>query len=512
MKSIASDVKVPEYNFDKSRIPFRYTFFNPLSININPNGEYVISISNSGKLSFGNNIYNLDRQNNIPKEVLNNLPKKMRGQILNNESEIILERDRLSIYHYKKDDWETWADPMIFPILDDIFMLERMRLADFAALDGAISNIRLWTIGNIEHKILPNKPAIDRLRQILASNQGGGTMELVWGPELTFKESATDVHKFLGSSKYEAPLNAIYAGVGIPPSMTGQSGSGKTGFTNNALSLKTLIERLEYGRMLLVDFWTKEIEMVRQSMGFRYPAEIMFDQMSISDENAEKALLIQLSDRNIISDEMVIEKFKGNPEIERSRIKKENEDRENGDLPEKAGPFHNANFDKEMQKLDKQLKHNEKINKDRMASKPPGQNGRPIKKKDSTTRKQRSVKPRSSASISETIKWVNNSWDIISELVNSAFLHSIGKKHLRQLSKSEIKDLEFTKIDVLCNLKVYENVSEQDIIYLLSKGCISPKDFIQTIENKGITLDRIGLEDFRMEVLSSYTEYILRDF
>ncbi len=272
-----------------------------------------------------------------------------------------------------------------------------------------------------------------------------------------------------------------------------------------------VIERLEYGRMLLVDFWTKEIEAVRQAMGFRYPAEVMFDQMSIADENAEKALLIQLSDRNIISDEMVIERFKGNAEIERSRLKKESEDRENGELPEKASPFHNANFNKDMQKLDKQLKHNEKINKDRMAAKPAAPNGRPIKKKDTTTRKKRSVKPRSSASIAETIKWVNNSWDIVSELVNSAYLASVNKKHLRQLSKAEIKELESVKIDVLTNLPILENASDNTVISILAKAYKAPKDFIESLENQEITLDRIGLEDFRLEVLSSYSEYILGD-
>ena len=49
--------------------------------------------------------------------------------------------------------------------LDDIIMLEKMRLADMSALDGAISNIRLWTIGNLDHKILPNKAAINKLKR-----------------------------------------------------------------------------------------------------------------------------------------------------------------------------------------------------------------------------------------------------------------------------------------------------------------------------------------------------------
>ena len=112
--------------------------------------------------------------------------------------EIPLDKDKFMMYHYKKDDWNVWSNPMIYAILDDIVMLEKMKLADLAALDGAISNVRLWRIGDLDHKIIPTKAAINKLRDILASNVGGGTMDLVWGPEIDFKESSTQVYKFLG--------------------------------------------------------------------------------------------------------------------------------------------------------------------------------------------------------------------------------------------------------------------------------------------------------------------------
>ena len=89
-------------------------------------------------------------------------------------------------------------------------MLEKMKLADMSALDGAISSIRLWRLGDFEHKVLPTKAAIDKLRNILASNVGGGTMDMVWGPELDFKESNTQIYKFLGTEKYQPELNSIF--------------------------------------------------------------------------------------------------------------------------------------------------------------------------------------------------------------------------------------------------------------------------------------------------------------
>lgn len=52
-----------------------------------------------------------------------------------------------------------------------------------------MSKIRLWTIGNLDgddfHKwIIPTKAAIDKLRDMLSKNINGGTLDIVWGPDL----------------------------------------------------------------------------------------------------------------------------------------------------------------------------------------------------------------------------------------------------------------------------------------------------------------------------------------
>ena len=56
-------------------------------------------------------------------------------------------------------------------------------------------------------------------------------------------------------------------------------------------------------------------------MGFRFKAHVQFDQMTLSDEAAEKNLLIQLADRDIISHETLLERFKEIPQIEISGSK-----------------------------------------------------------------------------------------------------------------------------------------------------------------------------------------------
>jgi hypothetical protein len=252
-------------------------------------------------------------------------------------------------------------------------------------------------------------------------------MELVWGPELSFMESSTDVHIFLGSEKYTSVLNSIYAGLGVPPTLTGMAGNGG-GFTNNFISLKTMLERLQYGRDMLVRFWEKELELVRQSMGFRYKAHIQFDQMTLSDEAAEKNLLIQLADRDIISHETLLERFKEIPQIENIRLKRELTKRDTAG-PDKAGPFHNPNHKQELEKIDKQGKIAEKtakVKEKNAPKKPPEQNGRPLLKKDDGPRQKRHENPKSKPGVAELVIWADDAWDKVSGIIKAAYLQTSG--------------------------------------------------------------------------------------
>lgn len=501
MKALSNDIKVEVPNMTKNQIPWRYNFFNPLTVKMK-DGNLSLFMGLQNFSITTNTFFDKFQHGNIPNHVLETLPTNVKKSLQRGEKEIPLENERLGVFYYKKDDWKQWANPMIYAILDDIIMLEKMRLADLSALDGAISNIRLWTLGDLEHKILPNKSAINKLRDILASNVGGGTMELVWGPELSFKESSTDVHKFLGSEKYNSVLNSIYAGLGVPPTLTGMASNGG-GFTNNFISLKTMLERLQYGRDILKNFWEKELEIVRKAMGFRYKAHIQFDQMTLSDEAATKNLLIQLADRDIISHETLLERFKEIPQIENIRIKRELDRRENLGPP-KASPFHNANQKFEMEKLDKtvKMKHAEK--------REIKNNGRPNFKQDEGPRKQRVETPKSNPGVAELLVWSDKTLAFISNVVNDAFIHSCNKKNLRQLTKTETKNLEEIKLGILYNLEAMSNLTHETIINLLKSNSKIPEDFKNNLKSKKISLDEMSIDEYRTSVLGEYVQLKLQ--
>ncbi len=532
MKTLAADIKVEVPNATNREIPWRYNFFNPLTVNAKDGQMSIFLGTPAYSINLGT-FFDRFTDGDAPNDVINTLPDNIKQAIKSGQKQVPLDMGRMSIFHYKKDDWQIWANPMIYAILDDIIMLEKMRLADLSALDGAISNIRLWTLGSLEHKILPNKAAINKLRDILASNVGGGTMELVWGPELTFKESSSEVYKFLGSEKYTAVLNSIYAGLGVPPTLTGMATNGG-GFTNNFISLKTLVERLQYGRDQLVKFWEKELEIVRKAMGFRYKAHIQFDQMSLSDEAAEKNLLIQLADRDIISQETLLQRFKEIPQIEKIRLQREVEDRRDDKNPKKASPYHTPQHKENLEKiglqsgklLPKDVGLKSSVPQDLLLQpktpspfggggsstpKAPNPNGRPPNSQDTEQRKQRTAKPRSTPGVAELIVWAEGAWDNVSEVLNDAFLNHNGKKNLRQLTKAQVNDLERLKLDVFTNLEALSNVDASAIQKILASQKQTPEVFQETLKQNKISPDNMRMDLYRKNIIGIYIENILKE-
>jgi hypothetical protein len=503
-RSSAADMDIEATKYVKREIPWAYDFLNPLAVDVLNfyNGMFIgdpIFIMNLSRTTYDS----FTASNVTARNTFSKLPPDLQKMVKEGKRQIPLDKDKLEVYYYKKDDWLVWANPMIYAILDDLIMLEKMKLADLAALDGAISQIRLWRVGSLDHKIIPRRDVINKIRDILASNTGGGTMDLVWGPELDFKESQSQVYRFLGSEKYQPVLTSIYAGLGIPPTLTGASTGG--GYSNNYVSLKTLIERLEYGRQILTKFWTKEIEIVQKAMGFKYPAQIRFDSIILSDESAAKQLLINLADRAIISNETVLERFGEMPDIEKTRLRREEQTRRNDTVaPQKASPYHNPNIRNDVAKIlvtkdglsdeyyeDLQLPKQDiplpmpkspigDGNPDAKKS-PEGnpQGGRPTNSKDSVKRKTKRVLPRSGESAA--VLWAYNAQKTIAELVTPMMLEYYDKKNVRSLTKAEFDQLEYLKLCLLTGIQPFIEITPEVVKDLIDKSLKPSDDFISEV-------------------------------
>ncbi len=356
-KGIGAETPDPPFLLEKKEIPWRYTIMNPVQMVV-LGGDLVpflgpdaftyaveVPVSVLGMVQ--------RPRTQIERELVSRLPPEVKKTIMDGVKVIPLSSNAMKVLHYKRRHWQVWATPLLYPLLDDLKMLAKLKLADLSALDGAISHIRIWKLGSLELRMLPTKKAIAKLAEMLSHAGNGGSMDLIWGPDLELQETATDIYKFLGDAKYAPVLAAIFSGFGIPPTLVGAAIQG--GMTNNFISLKTLTERLQYVRRLVREFWEYEASLVQQAMGFRLPASVHFDRMVLTDEAAEKALLIQLADRDLISVKTIQERFGEDPMLELVRQRQEQRMREKKKLPQKASPWHNPEFDDDAKKIFAQL-------------------------------------------------------------------------------------------------------------------------------------------------------------
>lgn len=497
----------------RGTIPWEYTFLNPATVELVGGSLATFSNNKQYQVRIPSNFFSYNTcdiaSNAKQEEILMGLPPDIRDAVRTGNC-FPLNPESTLIFHYKKDDWEQWPTPIIYSILRDIDILERMKLADLSALDGAIDNIRIFKLGSLEEKIWPEDGAFSKLASVLAANTLAGQKDLVWGPDIELLESKSEVYKFLGDDKYRPILNAIYAGLGIPPTLTGTDNA--SGTTNNLISLKTLIRRLEYVRSLLIDFWTYEIELVRKAMNFSAPATIEFDNNNLGEEEAEKKLWIELAERNIISDEAVLRKFGTNPRVERSRVKREEKQRKGGQKPPKASPYHNPDFENSIRKslIDKGLIDPADIDKPledvtlKEPEKNPQQPGRPKNSKDTAPRKSRSVSPVINAGYRI---WGEEAQAEIANILSPIFLEYFGKKNLRSLSASEAAIAEDLKFGVLLDIEPMSNISE-DLVVSKVGSPISGDVLQKYAKYKDLTEKALGrrlnLKDLRQIQLEIY--------
>lgn len=472
--------ELPEMNITPNNIPIKYFFHNPAYFTHENyheiNAEPVYKIKKPTKI-YSDNLLGTGNHNYYSGD------------------EIIIPTDRLTVIYFKKDDWLAKPIPMLYPIIKHAMMLEKLNLADAAALDGAISKVRIFKLGNVEKDIYPEAGAAEFLDQVLRSSSPGGTTDIIWDDAIDLLESNTDVYKFLGEQKYVPHLSQIYEGLGIPASFVG-SGQGTT---NNYISLKIMTRRLMYGRDRLVRFWKQQIKEVQKAMGFNQPAHLEFNNLDLGDEESERQLLIQLLDRDIISSERLQKILGFDPRMENKRINREYRERKSNRRADKSSQFHQPEKDfvykkaalergywapenvgiektpgtedmptpQEVRFIERNKagqKPGTKEDRDNEAKK--GAGGRPPGSKDTQPRKSRTFKPVSKAGLDI---WLNRTQQTINKELREPLLNSVGCANFREVTAQDFENFEKIKFAVLLNIEPMQEVGISEIVNLLGQ-------------------------------------------
>ena len=283
------------------KIPIRYIFLNPYDFVADRALTFNSKYGVYKKILSEYDIERLkDPQTEYDKEVFDALPKEAREKIKQNEFMmngvmISLDPYRLIFSFYKKQDYEPFAIPFGFPVLDDINWKIELKKVDQAITRTIENVILLVTMGNTPDKggINPNNL---KAMQTLFQNESIGRALIA---DYTTKAEfiIPDLNKVLGAAKYQIVNEDIKEGLQ-------NIIVGKENYSSTQVKAQIFLERLKEARnTFLNDFMQPQIKEVCKAMGFRNFPTAKFVEIDIKDEVQLQRVASRLIEMGIITPE-----------------------------------------------------------------------------------------------------------------------------------------------------------------------------------------------------------------
>lgn len=461
-----TNLKEKNPSIDYGNIPLDYIFYNPATIELigddlsvfSAEKKYGIKISQTSVSK-----YIKQPKNDVERQIFDKLPQELKDAInkkATNKNYYIVEipKDKIYVGHYKKDDHQIWAKPLVYGVLSDIQYNDKIKLAKISSLDGFINVTRLWKLGDHTKDIMPLPQAGSKLAGILANNTGNGGMDIIWDSMIDLQEFYPPIENL---ANFSEDTSSILLGLGIPESLIGsKEATGKGSSGANSINLKTLVKKLEAGRRELRKWLEAEISIIQERMGFRKRPVIQFKNSNLFDEQIYFKMILDLVDRNILSEERVLQILSESSDIEISRIQKESSMREDGKKPNKASPYYNPQLPDQQKHEINKIKVSDKLsNKNNPASeqkdntnnlskeklKEPRDRGRPPGSNDKVKRTRRTR--------AEKIHLGYEIYDKISELTNQIYLNYYKVENARQFTSKQKEEIEYAKIKLISQIK-----------------------------------------------------------
>ncbi len=419
--------------------------------------------------------------------------------------------DRLDLIHYKKDGYRMWANPFIWRTIDSLKFKKLLQDMDISVAESVINTLTIIAIGDTVNGLPPTPAMFAKMGNLLRTRSKSQT--IIWNDLIKVIAEYPPVEKILGKEKYEQVDIDIRSSLGIAEVIL--SGTGKGNFSNSFISVKTLVERLETARQILITWLQTQMNIVAKAAGFSKPAIIRLKHMSLSDEEAEKRLLLDLADRGMISYRNIIERFGENFDIEVQRMKEEDQFRRknetkfpyvlvktgkfgpslaNGPVPAMSLIDAETLDDRQTEDADLKRKQNEMNLKDqeqamkerKQAQKLPTQQGSQPNSggRPSTTKKpqKKTNKPRNrpkgednsgkgkSKAIAANIPDINLGEKIFDKLyvsLSNAYVKAQGFKNARSISQKHRENILNSITKIIGEFSCIEDVNKKNVEFLL---------------------------------------------
>ena len=314
-----------------NKIPLRYILLNPYDVvakrasTFTYSGTYQKVLSDYELARLANPITEEDQAifDALDPEVKKNIVDRSYS---NKGVSIDLDPNRLSYSFYKKQDYEPFAIPFGFPVLEDINAKLELKKMDQAITRTVENVILLITMGADPEKggINPNNMAA---MQNLFKNESVGRV-LVSDYTTKAEFIIPELNLVLGPAKYEILNEDIRQGLQ-------NIVVGEEKFNSTQVKAQIFIDRLQESRHgFLNDFLNREIKRIARNLGFRSWPQARMKDIDMRDEVQLMRASTRLMELGIITPKQGMEMFHNGKFPEPDQLKPEQqdflEDREKG--------------------------------------------------------------------------------------------------------------------------------------------------------------------------------------
>lgn len=281
----------------RNQIPLKYILLNPFDI-----VAKRVATFNATSYEKVLSEYDLERlrhpQSDEDRELLNSFSETDRkniekGGFAKNGLKIKINPEKLHFAFYKKQDYEPFAIPFGFPVLQDINAKLELKKMDQAITRTVENVILLITMGAPPDKGGINHNNLKAMQDLFRNESVGRVLISDYTTKADF--IIPDLNKVLGPAKYETLNKDIEQGL-----QNIFFGDDKYG--NIATKIDMFVDRLKESRQaFLNEFLQPEIKRISKALGFRSYPEARFKEIDFKDNTQLLRVTTRLMELGVIT-------------------------------------------------------------------------------------------------------------------------------------------------------------------------------------------------------------------
>ena len=285
---------------EELEIPAKYIILNPSDIQL------------QGSISFSTGVYYKvitdyelqilrHPQTEEQQEVFDSLPEETKKLI--NETKNVgmsavtlpLDTNRLVAVFYKKQDYEPFAVPMGYPVLEDINWKEEMKQMDMAVARTTNQAILLITMGAKPQDGGVNQKNLMAMQKLFENESVGRVLISDYTTDAKFV--IPDIGNILDPKKYDVVNQDIQMGLNNILLSNEK-------FANTSIKVQVFMERLKQSRrVFLENFLMPEIRRISKEMGFKNYPTAHFEDVDLKDTSVYSRIYSRLIELGVLTPE-----------------------------------------------------------------------------------------------------------------------------------------------------------------------------------------------------------------